>query len=94
MQLDFRCAARAQPSTTVAVVLGGPRWSWCKGNGSALLMLSQLKPSTQSTVDLKDTGDGVFSGQPPLPLWERIEVRGITPIPTFPHQEGRGFSPP
>jgi hypothetical protein len=22
---------------------------------------------------------------PPLPLWERIEVRGITPILTFPH---------
>ena len=26
----------------------------------------------------------------PLPLWERIEVRGITPIRAFPHRGGRG----
>jgi len=24
-------------------------------------------------------------------LWERIEVRGITPIPAFPLKEGRGL---
>ena len=31
-----------------------------------------------------------FGLRHPLPLWERIEVRGVTLIPTFSHQGRRG----
>jgi hypothetical protein len=38
-----------------------------------------------ATVTTKDEMES------PLPLWERIKVRGITPILTFPRQGGRDW---